>query len=84
MDAVAALRAGGAVILPTDTVYGLVTLPQYAERLAALKDRPDVSPVALLCAEMETLLELVPEARGRVEDRLPGRYTLVLPNPERR
>src|SRR4051794_9872549 len=84
MDAVAVLRAGGAVILPTDTVYGLVTLPQHAERLAALKDRPDASPVALLCAEGATLLELVPEARGRVEDRLPGGYTLVLPNPARR
>jgi len=84
MDAVAALRAGGAVILPTDTVYGLVTLPQHAERLAALKNRPDASPIALLCADVETLVELVPEARGRVEDRLPGAYTLVLPNPERR
>jgi L-threonylcarbamoyladenylate synthase len=83
MDAVAALRAGEVVILPTDTVYGLCVLPERAARLAALKERPAL-PVALLCADVETLLGLVPEAAGRVESLLPGPYTLVLPNPERR
>jgi L-threonylcarbamoyladenylate synthase len=83
VDAVAAIRAGEAVILPTDTVYGLCSAPERADRLSALKGRPDL-PVALLCAQVGTLVELVPEARGLIEELLPGPYTLVLPNPEGR
>jgi L-threonylcarbamoyladenylate synthase len=83
MDAVAALRAGEAVILPTDTVYGLCVVPEHAARLAALKHRPSM-PVALVCADVATLLAMVPEAEGRVEELLPGPYTLVLANPSGR
>jgi len=81
--AVEALRAGEAVILPTDTVYGLCAAPEHAARLAELKGRPESMPVALLCAKVERLLELVPGAAG-CEAVLPGPYTLILPNPARR
>jgi L-threonylcarbamoyladenylate synthase len=80
---VAALRAGEAVILPTDTVYGLCAAPEHAARLAELKGRPESMPVALLCADVERLLELVPEAAG-YEGVLPGPYTLIVPNPSGR
>jgi tRNA threonylcarbamoyl adenosine modification protein (Sua5/YciO/YrdC/YwlC family) len=79
-QAVAALRAGETVILPTDTVYGLCAAPEHAGRLAELKGRPGSMPVALLCAGVARLLELVPEAAGH-EAVLPGPYTLILPNP---
>jgi L-threonylcarbamoyladenylate synthase len=36
--------------------------------------------VALLCADVARLLELVPEARG-YESLLPGPFTLIVPNP---
>ena len=78
--AVEALRAGEAVILPTDTVYGLCVSPEHAARLAELKGRPGSMPVALLCADTRRLLELVPEAAG-YEAVLPGPYTLIVPNP---
>jgi L-threonylcarbamoyladenylate synthase len=78
-QAVAALGAGGPVILPTDTVYGLCAAPEHAARLAELKGRPESMPVALLCADVERLLELVPAAAG-YEAVLPGPYTLILPN----
>jgi L-threonylcarbamoyladenylate synthase len=81
--AVAALRAGEAVILPTDTVYGLCAAPERAARLAELKGRPGSMPVALLCADVERLLELVTAATG-YEAVLPGPYTLILPNGEGR
>jgi len=81
--AVAALRAGEPVILPTDTVYGLCAAPERAGILHLLKGRPGWKPVALLCADVDRLLELVPQARGYV-DLLPGPYTLVLPNPNGR
>ncbi len=89
--AVAAIRAGQAVILPTDTVYGLVA-DAYREGpgrlLYELKGRPEGQPVALLAADLDTILDAVPELRGRAavtaRALLPGPYTLVLPNPAAR
>ena len=89
--AVAAIRAGQLVVLPTDTVYGLCC-DGYREppfrRLAKLKGRPESMPVALLAADLDVILDAVPEARGRAavvaRALLPGPYTLVLPNPARR
>ena len=53
-EAVAAIRAGEPVILPTDTVYGLCTTPYREEasaRVYRLKGRPDAMPSALVCTE---------------------------------
>jgi L-threonylcarbamoyladenylate synthase len=91
MDVIAAIRAGEPVILPTDTVYGLCA-DAYREgparRLLRLKGRPDGMPVALLAADLDGILDAVPELRGRAavlaRALLPGPYTLVLPNPARR
>jgi L-threonylcarbamoyladenylate synthase len=90
-EAVAAIRAGQLVVLPTDTVYGLCC-DAYREppfrRLLKLKGRPESMPVALLAADLDVILDAVPEARGRAavvaRALLPGPYTLVLPNPARR
>jgi len=89
-EAVAALRAGELVVLPTDTVYGLCA-DGYREapyrRLCRLKGRPEGMPTALLAADLDVILDAVPEARGRAavaaRALLPGPYTLVLPNPAR-
>jgi L-threonylcarbamoyladenylate synthase len=77
-EAVVALRAGQAVILPTDTVYGLCALPEHEDVLYALKGRDRLKPVALLAADVEALLVAVPELdRAVLERYLPGAYTLV-------
>jgi L-threonylcarbamoyladenylate synthase len=89
--AVVAIRAGQPVILPTDTVYGLCSTP-YSEapvrRMYRLKGRGEEQPTALLARDLDFLLELVPELRGRAavvaRALLPGPYTLVLSNPARR
>jgi L-threonylcarbamoyladenylate synthase len=86
-----AVRAGKLVILPTDTVYGLCA-DAYRERpsrrLARIKARPQEMPLAVLAADLEAILEVVPELGGRpavlARTLLPGPYTLVLPNPARR
>jgi L-threonylcarbamoyladenylate synthase len=89
-DAVAAIRAGRLVLLPTDTVYGLACAPEPepVRALSELKGRPPSQPIALLAAEVDGLLECVPELRGRpatlARALLPGPYTLVLPNPAQR
>jgi L-threonylcarbamoyladenylate synthase len=89
--AVKAIKAGLPVLLPTDTVYGLVTSAYrdvYAAGVYRLKGRAETQPTALLVSSVELLLESVPELAGRgeviVRTLLPGPYTLVLPNPARR
>ncbi len=90
-DAAAAILAGLPAIVPTDTVYGLVTTPYREEpvrRLYALKTRAASQPTALIAADLETLFVCLPELRGRAgaiaTAVLPGPYTLVLANPARR
>jgi L-threonylcarbamoyladenylate synthase len=90
-EAVDAIQRRRAVILPTDTVYGLATTALHADavrNLYRLKGRPATQPTALIAPDVEMLFELVPELRGRagmvVRTLLPGPYTLVLPNPARR
>jgi len=89
--AVAALRAGECVVLPTDTVYGLCADAYHeapVRRLLRIKKRPPELPIALIASDFEVVLDAVPELRGRaaVSARalLPGPYTLVLPNPAKR
>jgi L-threonylcarbamoyladenylate synthase len=89
--AAAAVRAGRAVIVPTDTVYGLATTPFEEEAVRALyqlKGRADAQPTAIVACDADQLLECVPELRGRAatiaRGLLPGPYTLVVPNPSRR
>jgi L-threonylcarbamoyladenylate synthase len=90
-EVVRAIRAGQPVVLPTDTVYGLCADAYHeapVRRIFRLKGRPEEMPVALLAADLEAILDAVPELRGRAavaaRALLPGPYTLVLPNPARR
>ena len=89
--AIEAVRAGEPVLLPTDTVYGLVTSAHredYASRVYRLKGRDETRPTALLATSLDLLFECVPELEGRpaviARALLPGPYTLILPNPARR
>jgi L-threonylcarbamoyladenylate synthase len=76
--AVAALRAGRAVILPTDTVYGLCALPGHEYLLYELKGRDPSKPVGLLAADVDALVAAIPDLdRSVLERYLPGPYTLV-------
>jgi L-threonylcarbamoyladenylate synthase len=90
-QAVEAIRLGKPVVLPTDGVYGVVTSAAREAPVLALyrlKGRAAAQPTALIAPDLEMLLELVPELRGRPEaiarTLLPGPFTLVLPNPARR
>lgn len=84
-EAVRAIGDGKPVVLPTDTVYGLCTTPLAPQSLARLKGRAADQPIALLASEVDILLELVPELpEGIVRSLLPGRLTLIFPNPAER
>lgn len=84
------LAAGGTVVLPTDTLYGLAALaelPRSTEKLFDLKGRADAQPVAVLVANVEQALTLVdPPAEDPARwmaTLWPGPLTLVLPRSSR-
>ena len=78
-EAVSALRAGRAVILPTDTVYGLCALPEQEDVLYEIKGRDRSKPFALLAADLEALVAGLPGLdRPALEPYLPGPYTLIV------
>lgn len=83
--AAVALRAGGVVLLPTETVYGVATLPTVpgaTDRLFDLKGRAANVPVAVLCADAEQALALADDPDDQVRavaaEHWPGPLTLVL------
>lgn len=87
-EAAEVLLAGGAVVLPTDTVYGLAALPSVPGATAdlfRLKARSDQQPMAVLVADVDQAGELVdvaalsPTVVGWMERLWPGALTLVLP-----
>ena len=84
--AVAALRAGGLVAIPTETVYGLgasIEHPSAVARVYAVKGRPADHPLIVHIAATEELdrwCSSVPGyARALAEAFWPGPMTLVLP-----
>jgi len=84
-EAVACLRAGGVVALPTETVYGLgaaARLPGAVARIFAIKGRPLVDPLIVHVADLaaaEGVAEFGLNARRLAAAFWPGPLTLVLP-----
>ena len=86
--AVAALRSGTVVAIPTDTVYGLAvdpTMPGGTDTLFALKDRPRSLELPVLVASVEQAEALAgpaglsPLARHLADVFWPGALTIVVP-----
>ncbi|MFN3875414.1 MAG: L-threonylcarbamoyladenylate synthase [Flavobacteriales bacterium] len=85
--AVDALRAGGVIVCPTDTVHAFVCSALSAravEELARLKDaRPAKAELSLICDGLSQLSEyahVTDTAAYRILKRaLPGPYTFILP-----
>jgi len=83
----ACIESGGVVVFPADTVYGLACDPedpQAVERLYALKGRPADKPAAVMWFDRDAALAQLPNlphrTRAAVEELLPGKVTLLLPN----
>jgi L-threonylcarbamoyladenylate synthase len=84
--AVAALRRGDLVVLPTDTVYGVAAdafTPAAVQRLLAAKGRGRDMPVPVLVGAWRTIdglaADVSPTVRALVEAFWPGPLTLVVP-----
>ncbi len=85
-DAVAALKRGEVIVLPTETLYGLgadAFNEAAVERVFRLKGRDPGTPIPVLVADTAMLSELVdgipPLAIQLIECFWPGPLTLVLP-----
>jgi L-threonylcarbamoyladenylate synthase len=77
------LRAGGVVVFPADTVYGLACDPESPDavaRLYELKGRPPDKPAAVMFFALDDLPELGPRTRALAEELLPGMVTLLVPS----
>lgn len=87
----AALAAGGVVVFPADTVYGLACDSDDATavgRLYALKGRPPDKPAAVMFFDRHDAFAALPELGARTRALLgrllPGGVTALLPNPRGR
>ena len=81
-EAVAALERGEVIVIPTDTVYGVASLPAFTARLFEVKERPtDVALPVLVAdeAQARTIAEVSPTAAALMAAHWPGGLTIVLP-----
>lgn len=82
-QAIAVLRAGGLVIYPTETVYGIgvdATNPTAVKKLLAYKARREGKPLSIAVtnqAMAEQYVELTDQAKQLYTRFLPGPYTIV-------
>ncbi|MBX3430634.1 MAG: threonylcarbamoyl-AMP synthase [Hyphomonadaceae bacterium] len=82
------LRAGGLVVFPTETVYGVgadAANPHAVARIFAAKGRPQFNPLishVLGIADAERHATLHPVARALAEKFWPGPLTIVVPRRE--
>lgn len=83
-ETVRALRAGGLVVFPSDTVYGLLvdaTRPQAVEKLIKFKNRPPGKPISVFVSDFK-MLEAQITAKKKtldlVRELLPGPFTIIL------
>lgn len=88
-EAAARLNAGGIVVIPTDTVYGLAASPRFpaaVERLYTIKGREAKKPIALLAADADAARTFLggtfPDTASRFASAWPGALTLVLPRAD--
>jgi len=80
-----ALKKGGLIIYPTDTLYGIgcdLKNPKALEKLNRLKSRPKNKPFSFICnglAEVAEYAKISNSAYRVMKHCLPGPYTFVLP-----
>ena len=82
------VAAGGVVVFPADTVYGLACDPTdeaAVRRIYELKGRPQDKPAAVMWFHRDAVDVPVGErTRAAMDALLPGSVTLLLQNPEHR
>ena len=81
VDAARVLNAGGVVVIPTDTVYGLAAHPAFpaaVDRLYTIKGRAAGKPIALLAADADAVRNFGYEVPAALAAHWPGALTAVV------
>lgn len=88
IEAITVLRAGGVIVYPTDTVYGLGTNAcdwNAVEQVFKIKNRPLNKPLPVIARNMKWVRELAfvpPKLEAKLEDIWPSQTTVVLPKKD--
>ena len=83
--AVDALKNGGVIIYPTDTVYGIgcdIFDKQALERVKTIKNDPDIKLLSFICSGLKDIskyAKVSDYAYKAMKKLLPGPYTFILP-----
>ncbi|MBR2290054.1 MAG: threonylcarbamoyl-AMP synthase [Clostridia bacterium] len=84
-EAAKILKAGGIVVFPTETVYGIganAFCEQAVERIYKVKQRPKEKPLSVLISDVsmvdELAIDVSQEERKVMEKFFPGPLTIVL------
>ena len=75
------LLSGEVVIVPTETVYGLLVLEKYKQKLNQLKQRPEEVVFANIFSSIEKAKERIissPEVDLLIKSLLPGPFTIII------
>ena len=80
------LEAGGLVVVPTETVYGIACAPEHIEALYCAKERDRGKPIARLASSLEQVealnADFGKDGRALANKYWPGPLTLILNTPE--
>ena len=83
-ELVVALKKGAVLIMPTDTIYGLVcdgTNKKAVEKIYKIKERPKSKPLPIFIKDVATAKNIAfvdSEQEKTLTEKWPGRYTFVL------
>lgn len=83
-QAVAVLKAGGVIVYPTDTIYGLgcdIFNKEAVKKIYQIKKREAKRPLSIICSDFAEIAEyaLVPNSAFAIfKKTLPGPYTFIL------
>jgi L-threonylcarbamoyladenylate synthase len=78
------LSRGQVVILPFDTVYGIICDPKNSiaiEKIFSLKNRPANKTLGLAVASLEQMKQIgnISTHDSFIKEKVPGKYTFILP-----
>ncbi len=77
-EALRVLKGGGIVVIPTETVYGVASLIEYAERIFEIKGRPKSKPLPVQISSLEQAsFAEVNERVRKLAGLWPGPLTIV-------
>jgi len=83
-EAVEVLKAGGIIVYPTDTIYGLgcdIFNKKAVARIYQLKKREKKKPMSIICSDFKEIAQyaLLPDFAFQIMKKaLPGPYTFIL------